>query len=374
MRRTRGRTGGKPGGRTGRPRQGKVVREIARAGWLVRVRDDGENRGPAEEGGRQTAVQDRRQGIAVRHGCTRRRTTRHGGGQAGASRPGAAYIGQAGAEKADPALAVRGRGQAVAADGARLGGGRTRCRQGRPARFFRPRPYAAEVGGGRVRRRCRASARPRRYAAEVAWRDQDRGGGQATAVGGGRPGGGRTKRKQGRSARFPRPWLHGAELRRPPHAAEVRRRPYTAAVRGGGVGRRPVRGRGGPDAMRGFPGRGRTWWRSDGGRPQRLTAARCRVLSQPRPYTAEVSPARRRCGGRRLKWHTAIKEEAGQPEMVFREEEVTRLPEVVPGKEKAACPIGTGEGGGKRRRRTARQRRGAEGLPWSCACCSLQSH
>ena len=47
-------------------------------------------------------------------------------------------------------------------------------------------------------------------------------------------------------------------------------------------------------------------------------------------------------------------EEVGRLEVVSSEEEDGRLPEVVPGKGKAACLIGAGEGGGQRRRRTAR--------------------
>ena len=44
-----------------------------------------------------------------------------------------------------------------------------------------------------------------------------------------------------------------------------------------------------------------------------------------------------------LKWHTTIEKEAGQPEVVSGEEEVCRLPEANPGKEKAGGLIWTGE-------------------------------
>ena len=51
----------------------------------------------------------------------------------------------------------------------------------------------------------------------------------------------------------------------------------------------------------------------------------------------------------------------------FVEEEVARQTEVVPRKEEAGWPIGTGEGGG---RATEEEVATAAEAPWSCDCCS----
>ena len=75
-----------------------------------------------------------------------------------------------------------------------------------------------------------------------------------------------------------------------------------------------------------------------------------------------------------LKRHMTIEEEAGRPEVVSGEEEVCRLTEVVPGREKAGGPIGTGDGVGW----TADEEVGTAAVAWrrrriAMVLCSLPS-
>ena len=106
------------------------------------------------------------------------------------------------------------------------------------------------------------------------------GGGSVAAVrGGGRSGSARGFPGHGRTR-----WRSGGGHTRRPCAAEALGVRPAAAVRGGDL----------PGAESGFPGRGRTRRRSGGdGRLRRHVRRRCRATARPRPYAAKVGPARR---------------------------------------------------------------------------------
>ena len=108
-------------------------------------------------------------------------------------------------------------------------------------------------------------------------------------------------------------------------------RPKPASTMPSGVTPHVVAVTGKEDAARGVRGSGCTGRRRPAGR-------------RPDSHRRQ-SPTRKKPAGHKrrrravLKWHTAIEEVAGRPEVVSGEEGVCRLPEAIPGKEKAGGPI-----------------------------------
>ena len=181
-------------------------------------------------------------------------------------------------------------------------------------------------------------------------------------------GGGGLCARRGSAGHRKRPAGLGRTRRRssPTRRGMVRGRPANEGKEGRPAGGRGIAhrraaggGRAARPAVRGAAGDGILV--SRGG--ARGLAAACRR----RGVTSELRKDRtRRKGAAAARWRPASAMPAGlTPHLV--EEEVARLPEVVPGKEKAGWPIGIGKEGG---REAEEEVAAVAEAPWSCACCS----